>query len=156
MKTLKLFLILAFPLIAGCANREKAPAPVMDGVVLPIKPSSELVRDYALSNDFIDVNFKAVEKATLNPASRSEDVTEEDFAKVWAAAYRFYRHVSLEDSMYVWDINNGADINISEEIFNAFTNNLDEANAAVKEWNAKGEKVDLRPITEEYLESLLN
>ncbi len=101
MKTLKLFLILAFPLIAGCADREKAPAPVMDGVVLPIKPSGELVRGYALSDDFLEVDFNAVENATLNPASRSEDVTEEDFAKVWAAVYRFYKHVSLEDSMYV-------------------------------------------------------
>lgn len=156
MKVLNPFLILALIFLASCANSEKAPAPVADGVVLPIKPSSELVRGYALSDDYLDVDFAAVEKVILSPSSRSEDVVEADFAKATAAVYRFYKHVSIKDSMYVWDIKNGAEINISEDIFSALTNSFDEVNAAIKEWNAKGERVELPDITEEYLESLLN
>lgn len=155
MKVYKLFLILALPLMAGCANSEKAPTPTVDENVLPIKPSGELVRGYALSNDFLDVDLMKVEKATLFPASRSEDVTEEDFAKAKAVVYRFYKHVTLKDSTYVCSLKNGAEINISEELFNFYLNGLQEANAHIKELNAKGQKVIISEPDEKYLESLL-
>ena len=155
MKVLKLFLVLTLPILTSCANSEKSPSLTMGETVLPIKPSGELVRGYALSDDFIDVDFKAVEYANVNPAARSEDVTEEDRAKMKAAVYRFNKHVSVVDGLYYCSIKNGAEINISEDLFKYMIDNLDEMNGFIKEYTEKGENVDVIEPTEEYLESLL-
>ena len=148
---------LALPLLVGCASRENVQdVPVADVSPIPTKPSSELVRSFVENDAFIDVDVKAVIYGQINAASRAENnLSEEDFAKMQAAIYRFYKHVSIVDSQYVWDLNSGAEINISEDIYNAFVGSLQEGNAQIREWNAKGERVELGKITEEYLESLL-
>ena len=149
---------LALPLLVGCASRENVQdVPVADVSPIPTKPSSELVRSFVENEAFIEFDVDAVSYASINPVSRAENnVTEEDCAKMQAAMYRFYKHVSVVDSQYVWDLKSGAEINISEDIYNAFVGSLQEGNAQIREWNAKGERVELGKITEEYLESLLN
>ena len=149
-------MILALPFMVGCASSEKAPTLAVDETVLQNKPSSELVRAYALSDDFLDVDYQAIEYATINPtSSRTEDVTEEDHAKMKAAVYRFNKHVSVVDGLYYCSLKNGAEINISEDLFKYMIDNLDEMNGFIKEYTEKGEKVNVIEPTEEYLESLL-
>ena len=81
MKTLKLLVILALPFMAACVSNEKTPTPVVDENTIPAQPSGELIRAYVESNDFIDVDYKAIEYATINPtSSRAENVTEEEMA----------------------------------------------------------------------------
>ena len=156
MKTLKLLVILALPFMAACVSNEKTPTPVVDENTIPGQPSGELIRAYVESNDFIDVDYKAIEYATINPtSSRAENVTEEDHAKMMAAVYRFQKHVSVIDGLYSCSLKNGAEINISEELFKSMIDNLEEMNSFIKEYTEKGEKVNVIEPTEEYLESLL-
>ena len=84
-----------------------------------------------------------------------ENVTEEDHAKMMAAVYRFQNHVSVIDGLYSCSLKNGAEINISEELFKSMIDNLEEMNSFIKEYTEKGEKVNVIEPTEEYLESLL-
>ena len=72
-----------------------------------------------------------------------------------AAVYRFQKHVSVIDGLYSCSLKNGAEINISEELFKSMIDNLEEMNSFIKEYTEKGEKVNVIEPTEEYLESLL-
>ena len=72
-----------------------------------------------------------------------------------AAVYRFNIHVSVVDGLYYCSLKNGAEINISEDLFKYMIDNLEEMNGSIKEYAEKGEKVNVIEPTEEYLESLL-
>lgn len=157
MKTLKLLVIIALPFMAACISNERTPTPVADENAIPAQPSGELIRAYVENNDFIDVDYKAIEYAAINPtSSRAENVTEEDHAKMMAAVYRFNKHVSVIEGQYSCSLKNGAEINISEELFKAMIDNLEEMNTFIEECAKKGKKVNVIEPTEEYLESLLN
>ncbi|QXU39896.1 hypothetical protein [Pedobacter sp. D749] len=93
-------------------------------------------------------------------------ITASEYAKMRVATYRFYRHVKLIDGKYIYQGEGGSKaINLSERVFSAFTNNLNEINKAVSnEQLAKGktelqltkdEKRELPEVTDEYLNSLL-
>jgi len=112
---------------------------------LSIKVNQLLKTDTLI--DF-DVN-SAVIKAD-KPIATSE------YAKMRVATYRFYRHVKLIDGIYIYQGKGGYKaINLSEHLFSAFTNNLNEINKAVSNAHAKGEKIELPEVTDEYLNSLL-
>lgn len=157
MKELKLLFVVVLLLLAGCVGRESAKdVPAENVSAIAPKTSGALVRMFVENNAFIDFDVDAVSYASINPASRAENgVTEEDDAKMQAAIYRFYKHVSVVDSQYVWDLNSGADINVSDNVFNFFVNNFEDINRQIKESNAKGTKVILREPDEKYFESLL-
>lgn len=104
-------------------------------------------KDYVASNAFINVRFQ--EPLDL------KNVAPADSVKLKAAIYRFYKNVQLEGGIYICYLKNGKKINISEKIFNSFLTSLKETNIQIEELRAKGEKVDLSPITEAYLQSML-
>lgn len=72
-----------------------------------------------------------------------------------AAVYRFYKHVSVKDSLYILDIQDASEINISTRVFTALAENLKEMNDFIKLAKEKGENIDLFIPDEEYLNSLL-
>lgn len=144
-------------LLAGCVGRESAKdVPVADVSPVSPRPSSELVRSFVENDAFIEFDVDAVSYASINPVSRAENnVTEEDCAKMQAAMYRFYKHVSVVDSQYVWDLKSGAEINVSDDAFDFFVNNLEDVNGHIKKSIAKGTKIIITEPDERCLESLL-
>ena len=157
MKAFKIYVLIISSLsMMACVNNERIPITSEGENTFLAKPSGELVRSYVESNDFIDVDAKAIEYAVINPASsRSQDVTEEDNAKMVASIYRFYKHVSVIDGLYSCSLKSGAEINISEELFISMLNNIEDMNRLIKKVKDKGETIHVMEPTEEYLESLL-
>ncbi|MDE6810451.1 MAG: hypothetical protein K2J42_10255 [Muribaculaceae bacterium] len=119
-----------------------------------INEANTKVKDYVDNNTYIDVDVQALVKKTTAQDSRS-NITEDDNAKMKAAVYRFYKHVSVKDSLYILDIQDASEINISTRVFTALAENLKEMNDFIKLAKEKGENIDLFIPDEEYLNSLL-
>lgn len=155
MKLFRILFILAIPfMLAGCANEANEPVSITD-LANTIEAPEGLVRTYVDNNTFIDVDVPSIVAGLANPAGRSEAVKDDDIAKMKTAIYRFYKNVSLEDGYYVCAINSGKEINISENVFNALHDNLEEMNAFIKAAKDKGETVHIMEPDEAYLNSLL-
>lgn len=119
-----------------------------------INEANTKVKDYVDNNTYIDVDVQALVKKTTAQDSRS-NITEDDNAKMKAAVYRFYKHVLVKDSLYILDIQDASEINISTRVFTALAKNLKEMNDFIKLAKEKGENIDLFIPDEEYLNSLL-
>ena len=119
-----------------------------------INEANTKVKDYVDNNTYIDVDVQALVKKTTAQDYRS-NITEDDNAKMKAAVYRFYKHVSVKDSLYILDIQDASEINISTRVFTALAKNLKEMNDFIKLAKEKGENIDLFIPDEEYLNSLL-
>ena len=119
-----------------------------------INEANTKVKDYVDNNTYINVDVQALVKKTTAQDSRS-NITEDDNAKMKAAVYRFYKHVSVKDSLYILDIQDASEINISTRVFTALAKNLKEMNDFIKLAKEKGENIDLFIPDEEYLNSLL-
>lgn len=141
-------------MLAGCANEANEPVSITD-LANSVEAPEGLVRTYVDNNTYIDVDVPSIVAGLVNPSGRSASVNADDFAKMKTAIYRFYKNVSLEDGYYVCSIQNGSEINISENVFNALHDNLDQMNAFIKEVKNKGETVHIMEPDEAYLNSLL-
>lgn len=150
-------MVSALLILMGCVGKEGVKdAPVVESSPFPYKPSRELVKSFLETNAFLEFDADAVAYASINPSSRAENgVTEEDEAMMTAAIYRFYKHVSVVDSQYVWDVECGADINMSDKVFESFVNNLEDINRHIKEVNTRGGKICISEPNDEYFEKLL-
>lgn len=105
----------------------------------------------AKSKDFIDVDLKYF----TDPAytEKADEIPKEELRKLKAVIYRVYSNVELINNHYNLKIKKGSDINISENLFQIYKNNLDLLNQKA---NAKQPAViKLPPITKEYLDSLI-
>lgn len=103
--------------------------------------------------DLISLNSKITEAST---SSRNiEDTLCDDISMAKAAIYRFYSQVSAGVEGYELAPCTATELNISEGLFNTLKNNLDEMNTFYKEACDKGETVEIAPITQDYLDSLL-
>ncbi|MDE6265474.1 MAG: hypothetical protein K2M11_10085 [Paramuribaculum sp.] len=134
---------------AGCGKKgNKA------GVEPAEDMSSASVKEYVENNTFIDVDVNELVNALINPDAHSS-VKEADMAKMKAAVYRFYSNVKIKDGYYVCDVPDGVAINISDAVFNALKENLDEMNNALKEAKENGHEVKISEPDSVYLNSLL-
>lgn len=105
----------------------------------------------AKSKDFLDVDLRYF----TDPAytEKADGIPKEESRKIKAVIYRVYSHVELKNNHYILKINKGSDINISENLFHIYKNNLNLLNQKA---NAKQPAViKLPPITKEYLDSLI-
>lgn len=75
-----------------------------------------------------------------------------------AACYRFYKHVKEnEEGLYVWSVKNGAELNISEDLFNHFKKDLEWVNEGIKRDIKDGNTHLFKPkFDENYLNRLLD
>lgn len=94
-----------------------------------------------------------------------EDMERESFSRrgneerpLWAipayraAHYRFVTHAKQdENGILAWTAKCGADLNISDDLFNAFVKEFEEVNAFIQDCIEKGVKCDPVWIDEEYL-----
>lgn len=117
-----------------------------------------MVKKYVDSNEIIDVDINDLSQRLIKQASGASDATDisvEEIAKAKAVIYRFYKHVSVRDSLYYCDLTNGAEINISDQVFNALKNNIDEMNSQMQEMKKQGKSYHLSAPSERYFNSLL-
>ena len=69
-----------------------------------------------------------------------------------AAHYRFVTHAKQdENGIVTWTAKCGADLNISDDLFDAFVKEFEEVNAFIQDCMDKGIKCDPIWIDEEYL-----
>ncbi|MDE7418982.1 MAG: hypothetical protein K2N35_02100 [Muribaculaceae bacterium] len=144
-----MFLVVAF-LLAGCRSEANN---VLDSVK-DVEVYVELVKKYVDDNTYIDLDVDALVKGIVNQDPRFS-VNEEDMAKMKAAMYRFYKHVSVKDGHYVCGIKEGSEINVSQSVFKTLLENLNEMNRMIKGAKDRGEEIDVQIPDEEYLNTLL-
>ena len=85
-----------------------------------------------------------------------KNLSDTDVAKLKAALYKFYSTVHLKDEHYYTQLKSGAEINISEDLYKLFKNNLEDMNQNIDNLKDRNEMVKIQKITPKYLESLLN
>lgn len=75
-----------------------------------------------------------------------------------AARYRFYKRVKEnEEGLYYWDVKSGAELNISEDLFNHYTKDLEWVNEGIKRSIERGDTPISKPKFDvNYLNNLLN
>ena len=137
-------------LLAGCRREANN---VLDSV-RDTEVSMEPVKKYVDENPYIDLDVDALVKSVVNQATGSS-VNEEDMAKMKAAVYRFYKHVSVKDGYYVCGIKDGSEINVSQSVFGTLPDNLNEMNRMIREAKDRGEAIEVPIPDEEYLNTLL-
>ena len=104
-------------------------------------------KEYATDNSFLDVDLQNIQNYLVTPSTKNPDAGAQ-IEKAKAAIYRFYSNVTVEDGQYVFKIESGKQINISDRTFNELMDNLNK----IRE---RGESVNIQPVTEEYLSGLL-
>ena len=137
-------------LLTGCRSGANN---VLDSVRDTEVPK-ELVKRYVDDNTYIDLDVAALVKGIVNQDT-GFSVNQEDMAKMKAAVYRFYRHVSVKDGYYVCGIKEGSEINVSQSVFRTLLENLNEMNRMIKEAKDRGEAIEVQVPDEEYMNSLL-
>ena len=74
-----------------------------------------------------------------------------------AAHYRFVTHAKQdENGLLTWTAKCGADLNMSDDLFNAFVREFESVNGWIQECIEKGEKCEPIWINEEYLSNVLD
>ena len=95
-------------------------------------------------------------KYTVEELNKSEFNTDHP---AWRAArYRFCKHIEEdEEGLYTWSVKNGAELNISEDLFNHFKKDLEWVNEGIKRSINNGDTPILKPkYDENYLNQLLD
>lgn len=117
------------------------------------KTEPTAVEKIVRSNAFIDVDINRLSEQTAK-GTRADNAS--DISKAKAAIYRFYSHVHVNgNNQYECTLKSAKEINVSQDVFDALQNNLDEMNKAIELCSKNGEKMNVMPITNKYLESLL-
>ena len=74
-----------------------------------------------------------------------------------AAHYRFVTHAKQnENGILIWTAKRGADLNMSDDLFNAFVREFESVNGWIQESLERGEKCEPIWINEEYLSNVLD
>lgn len=145
MKRILLYSIGLMLLVCSCGQNKQKLDPTLEPETIVTKSVNDMIN----SGSFISLDPQVV-----LGAKNYQDLSVEDRAKIKTVIYRFYSHVKLVDGYYQCDITSGDEIDMSEEIFNLYLNDLKDNNKLIKECREKGMDVILPEITEEYLNSL--
>lgn len=154
MKTNCLLIVLVALMVVACSDKSQVSPE--KGEMVRLEAPAGAVRDYVETDAYLDFDVQALVYKAINPSSRSVEVTPDDVAKSKAAVYRFYKHVKVRDGLLRCSLKNGAEINVSDRVFKAFMDNIDELNEQMQALYDQGDSVDISDPTEEYLNSLLD
>lgn len=137
--------------LLSCGKKDSAPIrPVEQMRSLSTINVSARVNELVKNNDVIDIDVARI-------SSSPDKLSNEDYAEVKAAVYRFYRNVKVENGRYVYHGSKVAsDLKLSDRLFKAFLKNLNDINKSLDEQASKGEDVDISPVDSTYLSSLLH
>ena len=110
--------------------------------VLSIPVNTVQVKSLVENNNYLDVDVDRLSQSICSRSGNSIDTTA--MGKMRAALYRFYSRVKVAE-----------EINISERLYEAILNNLNEMNTWVEQSKASGKEVMIQEVDEAYLNSLL-
>ena len=132
-------------LLGGCASSST------NNEVEVKKEKAITAREYIENNIFIDMDFEE-----MGAATRSASESAFDEAKFNAALYRFYKHVErMDNGIDVCNLKNGAEINMSEDLFLAVRNDMESFNDSKRKQIKDGIKAINPPFDDEYFKNLL-
>ena len=153
MKTMKQLIILSLGLITILFSCKSEKTNLFKDLG-SVKTEVSAVQQYVDDNTFIDidVNGLAYELASTNPENKV-DVAK--VAKMKAALYRFYSHVTLVDGIYKCDLTSASEINVSSDVFDALLSNLGDMNDAIANAKKEGKEIHASKIDQDYLNNLL-
>lgn len=150
MKTMKLIALMFLVLgIASCKNESSTKIETKDDAFKTMT-AKEIVE----SGVPINVTIDQLEDMEREAVSRNggEERPLSALPGYRAAHYRFVTHAKQdENGILTWTAKCGADLNISDNLFNAFVKEFEEVNAFIQDCMNKGVKCDPIWINEEYL-----
>lgn len=154
MKTMKLIALMFLVLgMASCKNESSTNIETKDDAFKTMT-AKEIVE----SGVPINVTINELEDMERETVSRSGG----EERPLWAipayraAHYRFVTHAKQdENGILTWTAKCGADLNISDDLFNAFVKEFEAVNGWVQEALEKGEKLEPIWINEEYLRNVV-
>lgn len=155
MKTLKLIALMFLVLgMASCKNDSSTNTNKKDDAFKTMT-TKEIIE----SGTFISATILELEDMEKEAASRSGQEERPTFAipAYRAAHYRFVTHAKQdENGTLTWTATCGADLNMSDELFNYFANDFKMQNDLVQKHIKQGTKYTPIWINEEYLNNILS
>lgn len=150
MKTLKfialLFLILG---IASCKNELSSFVEIKDDAFKTL--TAKQIIESGVPVNVTREQLQEMEREAVSRSGKDERPLGA-LAGYRAAHYRFVTHAKQGENGFVtWTAKCGADLNISDDLFNAFVKEFEEFNAFLQDCIDKGVKCDPVWIDEEYL-----
>lgn len=141
---MKRYLIFLFvTLMAGYGNSQNATNPDDKGLT---------AREMIEKNTFLDMPADI-----LKPKTRSAAVSRMTSPTFRAACYRFYKAVTIdENGIATCKAKKGADLNMSEALFDDYMNDMENLNEMIREDLEKGIKGERPPLNDAYFERLLD
>lgn len=119
-----------------------------------VETNAATVKKYVDENIYIDLDVYQLVKDVASPKTRAT-VNTDKIAQMKAAIYRFYSHVQVVNDFYKCSLKAASDINVSEGVYTALLNNLNDMNKNIQKAIDKGISFNVREADEEYLNSLL-
>lgn len=119
-----------------------------------VETNAATVKKYVNENTYIDLDVYQLVKDVASPKTRAS-VNIDQIAQMKAAIYRFYSHVQVVNGFYKCSLKAASDINVSEGVYIALLNNLNDMNKNIQKAIDKGISFNVQEADEEYLNSLL-
>lgn len=113
------------------------------------------VQSTVSAKSFVESNEKLDMQINLKNPKYVKSLSDTEIAKLKAAVYRFYSTVSVKEGNYYTTLKSAKEINISQDLFELFKNNLAKMNQNINELKKKEGKVEVQQVTSGYLNSLL-
>lgn len=141
---MKRYLIFLFvTLMAGYGNSQNATNPEDKGLT---------AREMIEKNTFLDLS-----EDEMYPKTRSAAISRMANPIFRAACYRFYKAVTIdENGIATCKAQKGADLNMSEALFDDYMSDMENLNEMIREDLEKGIKGKRAPLSDAYFERLLD
>lgn len=123
-----------------------------------IKATPGLTKQLVENDSYIDIDLFDLSDEIVKSIETSRALSTEkldDIAKAKAAIYRFYSHITTTDNGYILDKCTAKDLNLSENLFATLKQNIEEMNQGIVQAQKEGKEIIIAPITQDYLNSLL-
>lgn len=150
MKTMKLIALLFLILgIAGCKNESSSIIETKDDAFKTL--TAKQIIESGIPVNVTRGQLQDMEREAVSRSGKDERPLGA-LAGYRAAHYRFVTHAKQdENGIVTWTAKCGADLNISDDLFNAFVKEFEEFNAFLQDCIDKGVECDPVWIDEEYL-----
>jgi phosphoenolpyruvate carboxylase len=155
LNKLIILLLGAFIMVSCSMKKSKEGSTILSQ--LAAHPTEVSVKSIVDGDDLIDVDLTEITpaKITAKKNEAEKKIFDLEIAKAKAAVYRFYSNVSLVNGLYESKLKSGKEINISDRLFAALSENLKQMNSTITKQKAEGFQVNVQEINSEYLNSLL-
>ncbi len=148
-RIIQVLLMICIPFTGCNTTNEKM---IQEIAKLETEPNA--VKKLVDENTYIDFDYQDL--VIQMTSDKRASVDKGLLAKSKVALYRFYSHVQLVDDQYVCSLKDGSEINVSERVFVAMSDDLDQMNTSIRENKEKGANLVIFKPDAKYLNSLLD